>query len=56
MVIHASSNFCPPICVLLRQCLRIWDLDGRGYHHGMWRLNIKTNPLLIVGVPFSQYS
>ncbi|KAK8383416.1 hypothetical protein O3P69_019063 [Scylla paramamosain] len=38
------------------KCLRIWDLDGRGYHRGMWRLNIKTNPLLIVGVPFSQYS
>ncbi|XP_071522133.1 protein O-linked-mannose beta-1,2-N-acetylglucosaminyltransferase 1-like [Panulirus ornatus] len=38
------------------KCLRIWDLDGRGYHRGMWRLNIKSNPLLIVGVPFSQYS
>lgn len=38
------------------KCLRIWDLDSRGYHHGMWRLNMKSNPLLIIGVPFSQYS
>ncbi|XP_050707297.1 protein O-linked-mannose beta-1,2-N-acetylglucosaminyltransferase 1-like [Eriocheir sinensis] len=38
------------------KCLRVWDLDGRGYHKGMWRLNMKSNPLLVVGVPFSQYS
>ncbi|XP_068245116.1 protein O-linked-mannose beta-1,2-N-acetylglucosaminyltransferase 1-like [Palaemon carinicauda] len=38
------------------RCLCIWDLDGRGFHNGMWRLNIKQNYLLIIGYPFSSYS
>ncbi|KAK3870180.1 hypothetical protein Pcinc_024567 [Petrolisthes cinctipes] len=38
------------------KCLRIWDLDGRGYHKGLWRLHLHSNPLLVIGVPFSQYS
>ncbi|CAL4093564.1 unnamed protein product [Meganyctiphanes norvegica] len=40
----------------LAKCWRIWDLDGRGYHHGMWRLHMKDNLLLVIGVPYSQYS
>lgn len=38
------------------KCFRIWDLDGRGYHKGMWRLFMKKNHLFIVGVPHSPYS
>uniref|UniRef100_A0A6A7G3Y6 Protein O-linked-mannose beta-1,2-N-acetylglucosaminyltransferase 1 n=1 Tax=Hirondellea gigas TaxID=1518452 RepID=A0A6A7G3Y6_9CRUS len=40
----------------LAKCWRVWDLDGRGYHHGMWRLNLNSSPLLVVGVPHSPYS
>lgn len=38
------------------KCFRIWDLDGRGFHKGMWRLYIKKNHLFIIGVPHSPYS
>lgn len=38
------------------KCLRIWDLDARGSHRGMWRMNYKGIPLFVVGVPFSDYS
>lgn len=38
------------------KCLRIWDLDARGSHKGMWRMNFKGIPLFVVGVPFSDYS
>lgn len=38
------------------KCFRIWDLDGRGYHKGMWRLFMKKNPLMVIGVPHSSYS
>ncbi|OTF76181.1 hypothetical protein BLA29_008845 [Euroglyphus maynei] len=31
------------------KCLHIWDLDARGYHHGMWRLHYYR-------VPYSPYS
>merc|ERR1719188_11045 len=24
----------------LAKCLRIWDLDARGFHRGMWRLHL----------------
>lgn len=41
---------------MLWQCFRIWDLDGRGYHKGMWRLFMKKNTLMIIGVPHSPYS
>ena len=39
------------------KCFKIWDLDARGYHRGMWRLAYKKSaPLFIVGVPFSDYA
>ncbi|XP_014288825.1 protein O-linked-mannose beta-1,2-N-acetylglucosaminyltransferase 1 [Halyomorpha halys] len=38
------------------KCLKIWDLDARGYHKAMWRLRIKNNELLVIGYPFSPYS
>ena len=40
----------------LAKCLRVWDLDARGYHKGLWRLHYNQTPLFIVGVPFSPYS
>ena len=40
----------------LAKCLRVWDLDARGYHRGMWRLHYNQTPLFIVGAPFSPYS
>ncbi|KAB7507424.1 Protein O-linked-mannose beta-1,2-N-acetylglucosaminyltransferase 1 [Armadillidium nasatum] len=39
-----------------RKCFRIWDLDGRGYHKGMWRFHIKESPIFVIGVPYSTYS
>ncbi|KAH9517957.1 Protein O-linked-mannose beta-1,2-N-acetylglucosaminyltransferase 1 [Dermatophagoides farinae] len=33
----------------IAKCLHIWDLDARGYHHGMWRLHYYR-------VPYSPYS
>ncbi|XP_014243633.1 protein O-linked-mannose beta-1,2-N-acetylglucosaminyltransferase 1-like isoform X2 [Cimex lectularius] len=38
------------------KCFKIWDLDARGYHKGMWRLRIKQHQLLVIGYPFSPYS
>ena len=40
----------------LAKCLRVWDLDARGYHKGLWRLHYNQTPLFVVGVPFSPYS
>ena len=40
----------------LAKCLHIWDLDARGYHKGLWRLNINSTPTFIIGAPFSPYS
>uniref|UniRef100_G3SUC4 Protein O-linked-mannose beta-1,2-N-acetylglucosaminyltransferase n=1 Tax=Loxodonta africana TaxID=9785 RepID=G3SUC4_LOXAF len=40
----------------LAKCLRIWDLDVRGNHRGLWRLFRKKNHFLVVGVPASPYS
>ena len=44
--------------LVIAKCLRVWDLDARGYHRGMWRLTVKSRyaPLFIVGVPFSDYA
>lgn len=36
-------------------CLRIWDLDARGFHKSMWRLWFKKNHVLVVGCPASEY-
>ncbi|XP_076347188.1 protein O-linked-mannose beta-1,2-N-acetylglucosaminyltransferase 1-like [Tachypleus tridentatus] len=38
------------------KCFKVWDLDARGYHKSMWRMFMKGNQLLIVGVPNSPYS
>jgi beta-1,2-N-acetylglucosaminyltransferase len=40
----------------LAKCLKIWDLDARGQHRGLWRLFVNNSHLLVVGVPFSPYS
>jgi beta-1,2-N-acetylglucosaminyltransferase len=44
--------------LVLAKCLRVWDLDARGYHRGMWRFTFKNRNthLFVVGVPFSDYS
>ena len=38
------------------KCLKIWDLDVRGFHKSMWRLFIKGHQFLVVGSPASPYS
>ncbi|XP_037086443.1 LOW QUALITY PROTEIN: protein O-linked-mannose beta-1,2-N-acetylglucosaminyltransferase 1-like [Pollicipes pollicipes] len=38
------------------KCLKVWDLDARGYHRGMWRMFFGGSHLLVVGVPYSPYS
>lgn len=38
------------------RCLKIWDLDGRGFHKGLWRLFLNGHHLLVVQVPSSPYS
>ncbi|XP_046842130.1 protein O-linked-mannose beta-1,2-N-acetylglucosaminyltransferase 1-like [Xenia sp. Carnegie-2017] len=40
----------------IARCLRIWDLDARGFHKSMWRLWLKGNHVLIVGSPASPYA
>ena len=42
--------------ILLAKCLKIWDLDARGFHKGMWRIHYNRAPLFIIGSPFSEYS
>ena len=39
----------------LAKCFKLWDLDARGFHKGLWRFWLKKNQLLVVGVPFSAY-
>lgn len=34
---------------------KLWDLDARGFHRGLWRLWLKNNSILVVGCPFSVY-
>ncbi|XP_074640445.1 protein O-linked-mannose beta-1,2-N-acetylglucosaminyltransferase 1-like [Tubulanus polymorphus] len=41
---------------LLAKCLRLWDLDVRGFHKNLWRFYLKGNPILVVGAPASPYS
>lgn len=38
------------------KCFKIWDLDARGSHKGLWRFYLKNNSIVVVGVPFSPYS
>ncbi|ELU12459.1 hypothetical protein CAPTEDRAFT_154180 [Capitella teleta] len=40
----------------IAKCFHIWDLDVRGVHKAMWRLFMKSNHLMVVGVPASPYS
>merc|ERR1711990_587297 len=40
----------------LAKCLRVWDLDARGFHRGMWRLHLVGRPLFVIGAPHSPYS
>lgn len=35
------------------RCLKIWDLDSRGFHKSMWRMWLNENHVLIVGCPAS---
>lgn len=39
----------------LATCLRMWDLDARGFHNGMWRFWLKKNHVIVVGCPASKY-
>ncbi|XP_067020096.1 protein O-linked-mannose beta-1,2-N-acetylglucosaminyltransferase 1-like [Acropora muricata] len=39
----------------IARCLKIWDLDVRGFHKSMWRIWIKGNHVLIIGCPASPY-
>ncbi len=38
------------------KCLRVWDLDARGFHRGMWRMSYRGAQLFVVGVPHSDYA
>lgn len=38
------------------KCLKIWDLDARGYHNSMWRFFVNGRHMVVVGVPNSPYS
>lgn len=42
--------------LVIAKCLKIWDLDARGFHKGMWRLNLKRSHFIVVGYPYSKYS
>ncbi|XP_015775820.1 PREDICTED: protein O-linked-mannose beta-1,2-N-acetylglucosaminyltransferase 1-like [Acropora digitifera] len=37
------------------RCLKIWDLDPRGYHKSLWRMWFNENHVLIVGCPASPH-
>ena len=39
----------------LAKCLKLWDLDARGFHKGLWRFWLKGNHVLIIGAPLSIY-
>ena len=38
------------------RCMKIWDLDARGFHNSLWRMWFNGNHILIVGYPASPYS
>ncbi|XP_065175092.1 protein O-linked-mannose beta-1,2-N-acetylglucosaminyltransferase 1-like [Sycon ciliatum] len=38
------------------KCFKIWDLDARGFHKGLWRLWMKSSQLIVIGLPYSPYS
>lgn len=39
----------------MASCLRMWDLDARGFHKSMWRFWLKKNHVLVIGCPASVY-
>jgi len=39
----------------LATCLRMWDLDARGFHNSMWRFWLKKHHVIVVGCPASKY-
>lgn len=43
-------------CQNENKCFKIWDLDARGSHKGLWRFFLKNNSIMVVGFPFSPYS
>ena len=38
------------------RCFKLWDLDVRGFHKGMWRFWMKESHIVVVGYPYSEYS
>eukprot|EP00112_Aurelia_sp_Birch-Aquarium-sp1_P025458 Seg846.7 transcript_id=Seg846.7/GoldUCD/mRNA.D3Y31 product="Protein O-linked-mannose beta-1 2-N-acetylglucosaminyltransferase 1" protein_id=Seg846.7/GoldUCD/D3Y31 len=40
----------------LAACFKIWDLDTRGFHHGLIRISFKDNHIIFIGAPASPYS
>merc|ERR1719494_85236 len=40
----------------IARCFKLWDLDVRGFHKGMWRFWIKESHIIVIGYPFSAYS
>ncbi|CAG0893969.1 unnamed protein product, partial [Cyprideis torosa] len=40
----------------LARHFKVWDLDVRGVHRGLWRLHVNGTALAVIGVPFSPYS
>eukprot|EP00043_Microstomoeca_roanoka_P008152 m.78619 g.78619 ORF g.78619 m.78619 type:complete len:160 (+) comp14122_c0_seq2:126-605(+) len=39
----------------LAKCWKLWDIDVRGFHRGVWRFFQKQRPILVVGVPYSEF-
>ncbi|KAM7436464.1 hypothetical protein ABFA07_013729 [Porites harrisoni] len=39
----------------IARCLKIWDLDARGFHKSLWRLWLNESHVLIVGCPASPH-
>ena len=37
------------------RCLKVWDLDARGFHKSLWRMWLNENHVLIVGCPASPH-
>eukprot|EP00055_Hartaetosiga_balthica_P010437 m.44457 g.44457 ORF g.44457 m.44457 type:complete len:716 (+) comp7171_c0_seq2:129-2276(+) len=40
----------------LAKCWKLWDLDVRGFHKGVWRFYLEERPMVVVGTPFSPFS
>ncbi|XP_065904729.1 protein O-linked-mannose beta-1,2-N-acetylglucosaminyltransferase 1-like isoform X2 [Dysidea avara] len=37
------------------KCLRLWDLDARGFHKSLWRFWFNSNHIIVIGCPDSPY-